>query len=163
MWTTFESWNQLNLGLLFAETGRCIAIPSTFKLVAFFCISRIGKWRLLSKMSLRTALRVTIAKTVTIWEQKKRYCESSERPCPGRLSTTGSQKMECSHLLNCLNMGHKECIPKPKAGVGGSAQACAIIRSATSSFSWKQKLVSSTIKTLAVIAFLSWGISEKGK
>jgi hypothetical protein len=48
--------------------------------------------------------------------------------------------------------------------VDGSAQARAILKSPTSSFKWKQKIVSQTLKTLSVNAFISWRMLQmKGK
>jgi hypothetical protein len=49
---------------------------------------------------------------------------------------------------------------KTKGGVDGSAQARSILRSSTSSFAWEQKIVSQTLKTLAVNAFHAWRMSQ---
>ena len=50
---------------------------------------------------------------------------------------------------------------KTKGGVDGSAQARAILRSSTPSFKWEQKIVSQTIKTLAVNSFIAWRMTQK--
>lgn len=50
---------------------------------------------------------------------------------------------------------------KTKGGVDGSAQARAILRSSTSSLKWEQKVVSQTIKTLAINAFIAWRMDQK--
>lgn len=50
---------------------------------------------------------------------------------------------------------------KTKGGVDGSAQARAILRSSTSSLKWEQKVVSQTIKTLAINSFLAWRMAQK--
>ena len=50
---------------------------------------------------------------------------------------------------------------KTKGGVDGSAQARAILRSPTSSLKWEQKVVTQTLKTLAVNAFVAWRMRQK--
>jgi hypothetical protein len=52
--------------------------------------------------------------------------------------------------------GMQSLYSKTKGGVDGSAQARAILRSPTSSFKWEQKIVSQTMKTLCVNAFIAW-------
>jgi hypothetical protein len=52
--------------------------------------------------------------------------------------------------------GIQSIYSRTKGGVDGSAQARAILRSPTSSFKWEQKIVSQTLKTLSVNAFISW-------
>ena len=63
--------------------------------------------------------------------------------------------------LKLFKHGSQSLYSKTKGGVDGSAQARAILRSSTSSLKWEQKIVSQTIKTLAVNSFIAWRISEK--
>ena len=57
--------------------------------------------------------------------------------------------------LKLFKHGAQSLYSKTKGGVDGSAQARSILRSSTSSFAWEQKLVSQTIQTLAVNAFIA--------
>ncbi|PXF43106.1 hypothetical protein BWQ96_07140 [Gracilariopsis chorda] len=50
---------------------------------------------------------------------------------------------------------------RTKGGVDGSTQARAILRSSTSAMKWEQKVVTQTLKTLSVNAFISWRMSQK--
>jgi hypothetical protein len=48
-----------------------------------------------------------------------------------------------------------------KGEVDGSAQARAILRSSTSSFRWERHIVSQTLKTLPVKAFVGWRMIQR--
>lgn len=50
---------------------------------------------------------------------------------------------------------------KTKCGVDGSAQARAVLRSPVSSVAWEQKIVSQTLKTLAVNAFVAYRMTAR--
>jgi hypothetical protein len=50
---------------------------------------------------------------------------------------------------------------KTKGGVDGSTQDRSIIRSATSSLKWEQKVVTKTIKTLTVNSSVAWRMRQK--
>ncbi|PXF43989.1 hypothetical protein BWQ96_06222 [Gracilariopsis chorda] len=50
---------------------------------------------------------------------------------------------------------------RTKGGVDGSTRARAILRSSTSAMKWEQKVVTQTLKTLSVNAFISWRMSQK--
>ena len=63
--------------------------------------------------------------------------------------------------LKLFRHGTQSLYSKTKCGVDGSAQARAILRSSTSSLKWEQKIVSQTIKTLAINAFIAWRMAEK--
>ena len=63
--------------------------------------------------------------------------------------------------LKLFKHGTQSLYSKTKGGVDGSAQARAILRSSTSSLKWEQKIVSQTLKTLAINAFIAWRMAEK--
>jgi hypothetical protein len=62
--------------------------------------------------------------------------------------------------LNLFRHGCQAFYAKTKGGVDGSAQARAIFRSTTSSFKWEPKIMSQTLKTLTVNAFISWRMTR---
>ncbi len=64
--------------------------------------------------------------------------------------------------LKLFKHGTQCLYSRTKGGIDGSAQARAILRSPTSSLKWEQKVVTQTMKTLAVNAFISWRMLEKG-
>jgi YqaJ-like viral recombinase domain len=63
--------------------------------------------------------------------------------------------------LKLFRHGVQTLYSKTKGGVDGSAQARSILRSATSSLKWEQKVVTQTIKTLAVNSFVAWRMRQK--
>lgn len=65
--------------------------------------------------------------------------------------------------LKLFKHGAQSFYSKTKGGVDGSAQARAVLRSATTSLKWEQKLVSQTFKTVAINAFIGWRMSEKAQ
>ena len=46
-------------------------------------------------------------------------------------------------------------------GVGGSAQARAVLRLSTSSIRWEQKIFCHILKNIAINAFVAWCLTEK--
>ena len=50
---------------------------------------------------------------------------------------------------------------KTKGGVDGATQERAMLRSSTSHFKWEQKLISQTIKTLAINGFIALSIFQR--
>jgi hypothetical protein len=62
--------------------------------------------------------------------------------------------------LNLFWHGCQAFYAKPKGGLDGSAQARAIFRSTTSSFKWEQNIVSQTLTTLTVNAFISCRMTQ---
>lgn len=62
--------------------------------------------------------------------------------------------------LKLFKHGSQMFYSRTKGGVDGSAQQRAILRSSTSSLKWQQKVVSQTLKTLAVNSFMAWRINQ---
>lgn len=58
-----------------------------------------------------------------------------------------------SFLRNCSNMGRRTFTRKSKAGLDGVAQQDALLRSSSSHFMWAQRIVSQTMKSLAIKEF----------
>jgi hypothetical protein len=63
--------------------------------------------------------------------------------------------------IKVFKHGTQSIYSKTKGGVDGSAQARAVLRSSTSSLHWEQKIVTQTLKTLAVNAFISYRMEVK--
>lgn len=63
--------------------------------------------------------------------------------------------------LKLFKHGSQSLYSKTKGGVDGSAQARSILRCSTSSLQWEQKLVSQTLKSIAVNAFIAWRMAQK--
>jgi hypothetical protein len=57
--------------------------------------------------------------------------------------------------------GVQSLYSKTKGGVDGSAEARAILRCSTSAMKCEQKIVTQTLKTLAVNSFIAWRIRQK--
>lgn len=62
--------------------------------------------------------------------------------------------------LKLFKHGAQSLYSKTKGGVDGSAQARSILCCSTSSFPWEQKIVSQTLKTLAVNALIAWRMAK---
>lgn len=84
-------------------------------------------------------LRYVIEKRFPFWNIVDNWVKQNEEISPLKLFKHGAQSL-CS---------------KAEGGVNSSSQARAIMRSPTPSFYWEQKIVSQTLKILAVNAFFS--------
>lgn len=63
--------------------------------------------------------------------------------------------------LKLFKHGTQSFYSKTKGGVDGSAQARAVLRSPTSSLQWEQKIVTQTLKTIFINAFIAWRMCQK--
>lgn len=63
--------------------------------------------------------------------------------------------------INVFKHGTQSFYSKTKGSVDGSAQARAILRSSSSSLSWEQKIVTQTLKILAINGFISYRLNVR--